>query len=73
MTIILLHTGIMFSQSSNIIWLRGRGFYMPYIFAGVYLGGLILGWRIQKRSNTQETEAKLMMAFMFLYPALLFL
>lgn len=48
-------------NSTDIKWLLGWGFYIPYIFIGIHITSFVLGRFIQKRSNTSKGSIRFML------------
>lgn len=76
--LILMLLGVFLPESTGAIWLWGWGFYIPYIFFGVYLAGFVLGVVIQRRSGIKKISQYLLMSIIvfsvsfvaFLIPAM---
>lgn len=59
---LLMTAAVCIPSSSDLLWVWGFLFYLPYIYFGIYIMGFILGLSVQKRSNAKTVKVPFMLS-----------
>lgn len=59
---LLMIIAVCIPSSSDVLWVWGFFFYLPYIYFGIYIMGFILGLYVQKRSNTKTVNVQFILS-----------
>lgn len=62
---LLMILSMIIPKASDIVWLWGFLFYLPYLYGGIYIISFILGLCVQKRSNVKKIKNQLILSIIF--------